>query len=461
MTISSTSTKTSYAGDGVTTAFAVPFAFFGADEIEVVERTIATGAEALKTLATDYTVTGGNGSTGTVTAVAAPPASVQWHIRRSTKRTQLVDYTPNDPFPAETHERALDRLTAVAQEQDENASRGLSLAKTSGFAGTLTFPDPGAGKFLRWNAGGTALETTDIAAQGAIALPLTVAQGGTGQTGAAAALAALGGAALSGATFTGAINEAQGADIASAASINLDAATGNLVDITGTTAITAITLSQGRERVVRFTGALTLTHGASLVLPGAANIATASGDFATFRGYTGGVVRCVGYAKANGKTIVPFAASDLPVGTIVDRVYAEYTTHASLTTTIPMDDTIPQKTEGTKILEVTITPKAATNRIRVRFMGFAGAAISENFQAALFIDDVASALCCTSAATQAAVQTPMVLEYEHVAGNTSPRTYKLHVGGNAGAITMNGRPSGRFFGGVARSTLVVEEIVAA
>ncbi|MBL8838636.1 MAG: hypothetical protein JNL66_20455, partial [Alphaproteobacteria bacterium] len=330
MTISSTTTKASYTGDGVTAAFAVPFAFFGADEIEVIERTIATGAEAPKALATDYAVTGGNGSTGTVTAVAPPPAGVQWHIRRTTKRTQLVDYTPNDPFPAETHERALDRLTAVAQEQDEIAGRGLTLAKTSGFAGTLTFPDPGAGRFLRWNAGGTALETADIAAQGAIALPLPVAQGGTGATAAAAALAALGGAPLAGASFTGAVNEAQGADIASAATVNLDAATGNLVDVTGTTAITAITLSQGRARVVRFTGALTLTHGASLVLPGAANIATAAGDVATFRGYAGGVVRCVAYAKANGKSVAPFAASDLPVGTIVDRVYAEYTTHASL-----------------------------------------------------------------------------------------------------------------------------------
>jgi hypothetical protein len=89
-----------------------------------------------------------------------------------------------------------------------------------------------------------------------------------------------------------------GADIASASTTNLETATGELVDVTGTTTITAITLSDGHRRIVRFTGALTLTHGASLVLPGAANIVTAAGDVAVFEGYASSVVRCVGYMRA-------------------------------------------------------------------------------------------------------------------------------------------------------------------
>ncbi|SFM00802.1 hypothetical protein SAMN03159423_4884 [Bradyrhizobium sp. NFR13] len=91
-----------------------------------------------------------------------------------------------------------------------------------------------------------------------------------------------------------------GADVASASTIDLEAATGDLVDVTGTTTITAVTLSEGHERTVRFTGALTLTHGASLVLPGAANITTVFGAFAVFRGYASGVVRCVEYTPAGG-----------------------------------------------------------------------------------------------------------------------------------------------------------------
>lgn len=92
----------------------------------------------------------------------------------------------------------------------------------------------------------------------------------------------------------------RGADIASASTINLATATGNLVDVTGTTSITAITLNDGHARTVRFTGILTLTHSASLVLFASSNIVTAAGDFATFRGYAGGVVRLTSYVRANG-----------------------------------------------------------------------------------------------------------------------------------------------------------------
>jgi len=88
-----------------------------------------------------------------------------------------------------------------------------------------------------------------------------------------------------------------GADIASAATINLDTATGNFVHVTGTTSITAITLTDGRQRTVYFTGALTLTNGASLVLPGGANITTAAGDIAVFVA-DGTTIRCSDYLPA-------------------------------------------------------------------------------------------------------------------------------------------------------------------
>lgn len=91
----------------------------------------------------------------------------------------------------------------------------------------------------------------------------------------------------------------QATDVASATATNLETATGNLVDVTGTTTITSIVLGQGHVRFVRFTGALTLTHGASLVLPGAANIVTVAGDFAIFAGYASSVVRCLHYQKSS------------------------------------------------------------------------------------------------------------------------------------------------------------------
>lgn len=92
----------------------------------------------------------------------------------------------------------------------------------------------------------------------------------------------------------------QGADVASAATTNIGAATGRNVNVTGTTTITAFdTIAAGVERVVKFTGALTLTHNAtSLILPGAANIVTAAGDEATFLSLGSGNWRCTSYMRA-------------------------------------------------------------------------------------------------------------------------------------------------------------------
>ena len=110
----------------------------------------------------------------------------------------------------------------------------------------------------------------------------------------------------------------RGADIASATTLNLNAATGDAVDVTGTTTITAITLTDGNHRITRFTGALVLTHGASLVLPGAVNITTVAGDFAIWRGYAAGVVRCVYFSRNGGAviatTITATGASTISAG---------------------------------------------------------------------------------------------------------------------------------------------------
>ena len=106
-----------------------------------------------------------------------------------------------------------------------------------------------------------------------------------------------------GATSAYAANDAfntQGADIASAATTNLAAATGVYVNITGTVTITGLgTLAAGVERETTFTGILTLTYNAtSLILPGAANITTAPGDVARWRSLGSGNWKCVDYLRA-------------------------------------------------------------------------------------------------------------------------------------------------------------------
>lgn len=152
---------------------------------------------------------------------------------------------------------------------------------TNWMAGTITAFNSGTGAMT---VGVTLTNGSGTVADWSVALsgPVTPAVLRTGDT-------MTGALNMSGA----AINEAEGAAVASSATVNLDTATGNFVHITGTTTITAITLAQGAERVVVFDGALTLTNSANLILPRGTNIAVAAGDVAVFRGEGTGVTRCV------------------------------------------------------------------------------------------------------------------------------------------------------------------------
>lgn len=86
-------------------------------------------------------------------------------------------------------------------------------------------------------------------------------------------------------TFTGfAVNEVKGADIASAATLNLTTATGNLVHVSGSVGITAITIPSGASRTVVFDGSPTLTNSANLILPGGINLSMNPGDVIYVRG---------------------------------------------------------------------------------------------------------------------------------------------------------------------------------
>jgi len=118
----------------------------------------------------------------------------------------------------------------------------------------------------------------------------------------------------------------KGADIASATTTDIGAATGDFVDVTGTTTITGLgTIGSGIVRTVRFTGALTLTHNAtSLILPGAANITTANGDTAVFRSLGSGNWVCINYTKADG---TPVVSSSAPA----DAQYLTLATNGTLT----------------------------------------------------------------------------------------------------------------------------------
>jgi hypothetical protein len=145
-----------------------------------------------------------------------------------------------------------------------------------------------------------------------------------------------------------------------------------------------------------------------------------------------------------------------------NHAYAEYATNSSDITTpaIPIDNTIPQITEGTQILSVAHAPRRTDSRVRATFRGM-GFVSNSNWVAAMFAgagpDAVrAGAWVCPSGSNGS----EGVLVYEYAPGSVSSVTWSVNVSGAFGAaMRMNGTTSGRLFGGVAAATLHVEELL--
>ncbi len=140
MTVSTTTSRVSYAGNGSTTAFATTFEFYAETSLTVILQS-AAGVETTQTLTTHYTVSGGVGSTGTVTMVTAPASGETLVIIREEPFTQTADYTANDAFPAESHEVALDKIVLLAQQLSTIIGRQVGAKDTADVSAfDLTLP---------------------------------------------------------------------------------------------------------------------------------------------------------------------------------------------------------------------------------------------------------------------------------------------------------------------------------
>jgi len=155
MTVTTQTSSASYLGNGSTVAFTVPFYFLANTHLEVILRD-AQGVETVQALTTNYTVTGaGVPAGGTVTMLVAPVTGTTLVIRRNVPLTQEVDYQENDPFPAATHELALDKLTMVAQQLDGELQNALHFPATETTNdGELPIAADRAGKYLGFDGNG-------------------------------------------------------------------------------------------------------------------------------------------------------------------------------------------------------------------------------------------------------------------------------------------------------------------
>ena len=131
MTVSSSTSKVSFSGNGSLTTFAYSFKIFDQDDLTVILRA-ADGTETVQTITTHYTVTGVGSASGGNVVFGTPPANgVTVVILREQPLTQGLDLVANDPFPAESLEEALDKLVFMTQKHEEELSRAIKGSRTN------------------------------------------------------------------------------------------------------------------------------------------------------------------------------------------------------------------------------------------------------------------------------------------------------------------------------------------
>lgn len=152
-------------------------------------------------------------------------------------------------------------------------------------------------------------------------------------------------------------------------------------------------------------------------------------------------------------------ASTFPAGAVVQVVYTNSTAVATGTTTVPMDDTIPQITEGTEFMTLAITPKSTTNVLDIHIVALVANSTAGVYNiGALFQDATANALAGNISYSTNGITTIITINYTMVAGTTSATTFRFRAGPSAaGTITFNGVGGSRYLGAITKSSIVIYE----
>jgi len=125
LTVSTIDSTIDYVGNGVTTAFTVPFRFLSNSDL-VVTLTAVDGTTTTPALGTDYTVVGaGAQAGGAVMMTTAPVAGAALNVSRVLAAVQETDLRNQGRFYAETHENVFDYLTMLIQQGFSTYNRAL------------------------------------------------------------------------------------------------------------------------------------------------------------------------------------------------------------------------------------------------------------------------------------------------------------------------------------------------
>lgn len=218
-----------------------------------------------------------------------------------------------------------------------------------------------------------------------------------------------------------------------------------------------------------YVAGLTITLIPAATTTGAASIAVSGLDAEQIKLSDGSDI-AAGSMRAGGVYILVYDGTNFiltnpeidtapATGSVIGSAVDTYGVNENLETVIPLDDTVPQATEGTEVLSVSYAAAAAANKIRITFNGFGATSESSVALVATLVIDGAPAAQTAVAIGADGSLLPLFLVAEHSPLDTDSHTYAVRIGpGTAGAVRLNGTMSSRLFGGATAAQLTVEEI---
>lgn len=153
------------------------------------------------------------------------------------------------------------------------------------------------------------------------------------------------------------------------------------------------------------------------------------------------------------------------IGQVLQVQFLDSTAVATgVNTNIPQDDTVPQNTEGTEYMTLSITPKSTTSTLIVEVTALFGCdSAGRNVIGALFRDSAASAFAANIEYNDdgaGIIPTILSVRGSVISGSTSPTTFKFRAGCHANAtLTFNGNNSARLFGAITKSSIKITEVL--
>ena len=164
------------------TSFAVPFVFFdGSTDLNVYVDNTARNYHASTANTTQYTVSGGNGATGSITTnVTGASGGSTVVITRAVPLSRTTDFPSSGAFEVSKLNTELDTLIAINSDFNDDASRALRLQDSDAAASmTLPLKADRLGKVLGFHSSTGVPEAVSQLTTASVAAANTVSVGGS------------------------------------------------------------------------------------------------------------------------------------------------------------------------------------------------------------------------------------------------------------------------------------------